>query len=81
MKTKRPNIPILTSFLLIVSTLLTWGIVLVKINEGDPGLTILITVGVIAGLLNLVAAAGVFAVKRWGYGWLSFFRSSASSLR
>jgi uncharacterized membrane protein (DUF2068 family) len=70
MKTKRPNILIVTSLLLILSTLLIWGITLVKIREGDPGLAILVSLGVIFGVLGLVAAAGVFVVKRWGM-WLA----------
>lgn len=74
MRTKRPTQLIITSFLLILSALLSWGIVLVKINEGDPGLAILVTVGVLGGALNLVAAAGVFVVKRWGI-WLAIVLS------
>ena len=74
MKTKRPNILIITSLLLILSTLLIWGIVLVKIREGDPGLAILVSLGVILGVLGLVAAAGVFFAKRWGM-WLAVFVS------
>ncbi len=74
MKTKRPNILIVTSLLLILSTLLIWGIVLVKIREGDPGLAILVSLGVILGVLGLVAAAGVFFAKRWGM-WLAVFVS------
>ncbi len=70
MKTKRPTILIITSLLLILSTLLTWGIDLVKIREGDPGLAIIVSMGVILGVLGLVAAAGVFFVKRWGM-WLA----------
>ena len=70
MKTERPTILIITSILLILSTLLSWGTVLLKMNEGDPGLAILVTVGVIEGVLGLVAAAGVFAIKRWGL-WLA----------
>ena len=70
MKTKRPNILIITSLLLILSTLLIWGITLVKIREGDPGLAILVSLGVIFGVLGLVAAAGVFFAKRWGM-WLA----------
>ena len=74
MRTKRPNILIVTSLLLILSTLLIWGIVLVKIREGDPGLAILVSLGVILGVLGLVAAAGVFFAKRWGM-WLAVFVS------
>ena len=70
MKTKRPTLLIITSLLLILSALLSWGTVLLKINEGDPGLAILVTVGVIEGVLSLVAAAGVFAIKRWAL-WLA----------
>jgi|GEM_PF-2316985 hypothetical protein len=73
-KTKRPNILIITSLLLILSTLLSWGIDLVKIREGDPGLAIVVSLGVIFGVLGLVAAAGVFFVKRWGM-WLAVFVS------
>lgn len=74
MRTKRPTQLIITSFLLILSALLSWGIVLVKINEGDPGLAILVAVGVLGGALNLVAAAGVFVAKRWGI-WLAIVLS------
>jgi hypothetical protein len=71
MKTKRPNILIITSLLLILSTLLIWGIVLLVLNGGgDPGWVITVSVGVILGVLSLVAAAGVFVVKRWGM-WLA----------
>ena len=65
MKTKRPTILIIISLLLILSVLLSWGTTLVKIREGDPGLAILVAVSVIGGVLTLVAAAGVFAVKQW----------------
>jgi peptidoglycan/LPS O-acetylase OafA/YrhL len=71
MKTKRPKILITTSFLLILSTLLIWGIVLLVISDGgDPGWVITVSVGVILGVLSLVVAAGVFVVKRWGM-WLA----------
>jgi uncharacterized membrane protein (DUF2068 family) len=70
MKTKHPKILITTGFLLILSALLLWGIVLLAINEGDPGLAIVVFVGVLLGVLDLVAAAGVFVVKRWGM-WLT----------
>lgn len=70
MKTKRPNILIISGFLLILSALLLWGIVLLAINEGDPGLASVIFVGVLLGVLDLVAAAGAFVVKRWGM-WLT----------
>jgi uncharacterized membrane protein (DUF2068 family) len=71
MKTKRPKILITTGFLLILSTLLLWGIVLLdRSGGGDPGWAITFSVGVILGVLSLVAAAGVFVVKRWGM-WLA----------
>lgn len=75
MKTKRPKILITTGFLLILSTLFLWGIVLLAIRGGDdPGLAITVSVGVLVGVLDLVVATGVFVVKRWGT-WLAVVAS------
>jgi uncharacterized membrane protein (DUF2068 family) len=75
MKTKRPNILIATSLLLVLSALFVCGILLLSISDGtDPGLAITISVGVLVDVLDLVAATGVFVVKRWGM-WLTVVAS------
>ncbi|GHO90930.1 hypothetical protein KSF_009780 [Reticulibacter mediterranei] len=70
MKTQRPTLLIITSFLLILATLLFWGIVLLPEDGGDSVPAIVLYASVILGVLGLVAAAGVFIVKRWGM-WLA----------
>ena len=72
---KRSNILIIISLLLLLSALFLWGIVLLAIRDGyDPGLAITVSGGMFAGVLNLIAAIGVFVVKRWGM-WLTFVAS------
>lgn len=70
MQTKRPTILIITSFLLILSTLLFWGIVLLSRDGGNSGQSIVRSASVILGVLGLVAASGIFIIKRWGM-WLA----------
>jgi uncharacterized membrane protein (DUF2068 family) len=70
MKTKRPTVLIITSLLLILATLVFWGIVLLPDDGGDSGSAIVLYASVILGVLGLVAAAGIFIVKRWGM-WLA----------
>ena len=75
MRTKRPNILIITSLLLVLSALFLCGILLLAISGADdPGLAITVSVGVLVGVLDLVAATGVFVVKRWGM-WLAVVAS------
>jgi len=66
MKTKRPTMLIITGILLILATLLFWGIVLLG---GHAGSSIVTYSSLLLGVLGLAAAAGIFIGQRWGI-WL-----------
>jgi len=79
MKTKRPAVLIMTIILLILGSLVFWLAVFLPDTSRAPGPPVVVYASVILGVLGLIAAFGIFTLKRWGM-WLTIGVSVFSAL-
>jgi hypothetical protein len=70
MKTQRPAVLSIAIMLLILASLLFWVTVFLPIDGSNPGPPVVVSGSVVLGVLGLVAAFGLFSLKRWGM-WLA----------
>ena len=70
MKTKLPAVLSIAIILLILTSFLFWVAVFLPVNGSNPGPPVVVYGSVVLGVLGLVAAFGIFYLKRWGM-WLS----------
>lgn len=70
MKTKRPAVRSIAIILLILASLLFWLTAFLPSTDRDPGPPVVLYASVILGVLGLIAASGIFTLKRWGK-WLA----------
>jgi hypothetical protein len=70
MKTKHPAVLNIAIILLILASLLFWETVFFRVDGGNPGPPVVVYGSVVLGVLGLVAALGIFSLKRWGM-WLA----------
>jgi peptidoglycan/LPS O-acetylase OafA/YrhL len=69
-ETKYPTVLSIAIILLILASLLFWLIVFLPGESNDPGSLVVLYGSVVLGVLGLVAAFGIFSLKRWGM-WLA----------
>ena len=79
METKCPTVLSIAIILLILASLLSWLIVFLPGESNDPGSLVVLYGSVVLGVLGLVAAFGIFNLKRWGM-WLAIGVSVFSAL-
>ena len=71
MKTKCPTVLSIAIILLILASLLFWLTAFLSPDPSrDPGSPVVLYASVVLGVLGLVAAFGIFNLKRWGM-WLA----------
>lgn len=70
MKTQRSTVLSIAIILLILASFLFWVAVFLPVDGRNPGPPVVVYGSVVLGALGLVAALGIFHLKRWGR-WLS----------